>query len=56
VKPGITCTWQVSGRSEVDFHEWMKLDLEYIDSWTFWGDIQIVLRTIPAVLFGRGAH
>jgi exopolysaccharide biosynthesis polyprenyl glycosylphosphotransferase len=56
VRPGITCTWQVSGRSEIDFHDWMKLDLEYIDTWSFWGDIQIVLRTIPAVLFGKGAH
>jgi exopolysaccharide biosynthesis polyprenyl glycosylphosphotransferase len=56
VRPGITCTWQVSGRSEVDFHEWMELDLQYIDTWSFWGDVQIVLRTIPAVLFGKGAH
>jgi exopolysaccharide biosynthesis polyprenyl glycosylphosphotransferase len=56
VRPGITCTWQVSGRNQIDFHAWMKLDLEYIDTWSFWGDIQIVLRTIPAILFGRGAH
>ena len=56
VRPGITCTWQVSGRNEIDFHEWMQLDLQYIDTWSFWGDVQIVLRTIPAVLRGRGAH
>jgi exopolysaccharide biosynthesis polyprenyl glycosylphosphotransferase len=56
VRPGITCTWQVSGRNEIDFHSWMKLDLEYIDTWTFWRDIGIVLRTIPAILVGRGAH
>jgi exopolysaccharide biosynthesis polyprenyl glycosylphosphotransferase len=56
VRPGITCTWQVSGRNQIDFHAWMKLDLEYIDTWSFWGDIKIVLLTIPAILLGRGAH
>jgi exopolysaccharide biosynthesis polyprenyl glycosylphosphotransferase len=56
VRPGITCTWQVSGRNEIDFQAWMKLDLEYIDTWSFWGDMEIVLRTIPAILSGRGAH
>jgi exopolysaccharide biosynthesis polyprenyl glycosylphosphotransferase len=56
VKPGITCTWQVSGRNEIDFEQWMRLDLAYIDGWTFWGDITICLKTVPAVLFARGAR
>lgn len=56
VRPGLTCTWQVSGRSEVDFDRWMELDLHYIDHWSLWHDLSIVLRTIPAVLFGRGAR
>ncbi len=56
VKPGITCTWQVSGRSHLDFAQWMELDLHYIDTWSLWGDLTIFLRTIPAVLWGRGAH
>ncbi len=56
VKPGITCTWQVSGRSDVDFARWMELDLAYIDGWTLWGDIEICLKTIPAVLSARGAR
>jgi exopolysaccharide biosynthesis polyprenyl glycosylphosphotransferase len=56
VKPGITCTWQVSGRNEIDFEQWMRLDLAYIDGWSFWGDISICLKTVPAVLFARGAR
>jgi len=53
----MTCLWQISGRNEVkDFSDWVRLDLEYIDQWSFWLDIQILLRTIPAVLFGRGAR
>ena len=56
VKPGITCTWQVSGRSNIDFDQWMELDLEYIDNWSLWRDVQICLQTIPAVLTSRGAH
>lgn len=55
VKPGITCTWQVSGRSEIGFDEWMKLDLDYIDNWSPWLDLKILARTIPAVLSRRGA-
>jgi lipopolysaccharide/colanic/teichoic acid biosynthesis glycosyltransferase len=56
VKPGITCLWQISGRNEVqDFQTWVKLDLEYIDNWSIWLDLQILFRTIPAVLRGRGA-
>jgi lipopolysaccharide/colanic/teichoic acid biosynthesis glycosyltransferase len=56
MKPGITCTWQVSGRSDLEFDRWMELDLAYIDTWSLWGDLQIVARTIPAVLLRRGAR
>jgi len=55
MKPGITCLWQVSGRNRIDFEEWMRLDLKYIDTWSLWLDFKILLRTIPAVLSGRGA-
>lgn len=56
VKPGITCLWQVSGRNEIDFHEWMKLDLHYIDHWSLLLDLKILLRTFPVVLLGKGAR
>jgi exopolysaccharide biosynthesis polyprenyl glycosylphosphotransferase len=56
VRPGITCTWQVSGRSGIAFDRWMKLDLAYIDNWSLWHDVKILARTIPAVLTGRGAQ
>lgn len=56
VKPGITCLWQVSGRSEIDFDQWMDLDLRYIDNWSLFLDLKILLKTFPVVLFGRGAH
>jgi exopolysaccharide biosynthesis polyprenyl glycosylphosphotransferase len=56
VRPGITCTWQISGRNEIDFPTWMKLDLDYIDRWSLVLDLQIFFKTIPAVLFGRGAR
>lgn len=55
MKPGLTCLWQVSGRNELTFEEWMRLDLEYIDNWSLWLDLKIALLTIPAVLRGRGA-
>lgn len=55
VKPGLTCLWQVSGRSNLSFDEWMQLDLEYIDRWSLVLDCRILLRTIPAILFARGA-
>ena len=55
VRPGLTCLWQVNGRSTiVDFKDWVRLDLEYIDQWSFLLDIKIILRTIPAVLKGTG--
>ena len=55
VKPGITCLWQVSGRNEISFQKWMDMDLEYIDNWSVWLDMRIMLKTIPAVFTGRGA-
>lgn len=55
-KPGITCTWQVSGRSEISFENQVKLDVEYIESRSFWLDIKLLLKTIPAVLLGKGAY
>jgi lipopolysaccharide/colanic/teichoic acid biosynthesis glycosyltransferase len=56
MKPGLTGLWQVSGRSELGFDEWMRLDLEYIDRWSLSLDLLLLLRTLPAVLLGRGAH
>jgi lipopolysaccharide/colanic/teichoic acid biosynthesis glycosyltransferase len=56
VRPGITCTWQVSGRNDIDFDRWMELDLEYIDQWSLWQDLRICLKTVPAVLAARGAQ
>lgn len=55
MKPGLTCLWQVSGRSQLDFQRWMELDLQYIDTWSPWLDVKILARTVPAVLSGRGA-
>jgi exopolysaccharide biosynthesis polyprenyl glycosylphosphotransferase len=55
VKPGITCTWQISGRNDINFEEWIQLDLHYIDHWSLSLDWKILIRTIPAVLSGRGA-
>jgi lipopolysaccharide/colanic/teichoic acid biosynthesis glycosyltransferase len=56
MKPGLTCLWQISGRSDVSFEKWMKLDLEYIDNWSLWRDAQILAKTVPAVLKGTGAR
>ena len=55
MKPGITCLWQISGRNEVNFEDWMKLDLTYIDNWSLLLDLKILLKTVPVVLLGRGA-
>lgn len=55
VKPGLTCLWQVSGRSNLSFEQWMQLDLDYIDHWSLGLDMSILLRTIPAIVLARGA-
>jgi exopolysaccharide biosynthesis polyprenyl glycosylphosphotransferase len=55
VRPGITCLWQVNGRSSLPFHKWMELDLQYVRNWSLWLDMQILAKTIPAVLRGSGA-
>jgi exopolysaccharide biosynthesis polyprenyl glycosylphosphotransferase len=55
VKPGITCIWQISGRSNLPFHKWLELDLQYIDNWSLSLDLMILLKTIPVVLFREGA-
>ena len=57
MKPGLTCLWQIGGRNTVrDFNEWVKLDVEYIDNWSLALDLSILLRTVPVVLFGKGAQ
>ena len=56
MKPGLTCLWQVEGRSELDFDRWMALDLKFIDTWSPLLDLKILLKTVPAVLSGRGAR
>ena len=56
MKPGITCLWQVNGRNNIAFEDWMKLDLEYLDNWSLWLDTKILLKTVPVVLFGIGAY
>jgi lipopolysaccharide/colanic/teichoic acid biosynthesis glycosyltransferase len=55
VRPGLTCLWQISGRNNIGFSEWIRLDLLYIDAWSLMLDAQILVRTIPAVLRGAGA-
>ena len=56
VKPGITCLWQVSGRNDVDFEEWMRLDRQYVENRSLTLDFSILLRTLPAVIHRRGAY
>ena len=56
VKPGLTCTWQVSGRSDIDFETQVKMDIEYINNWNILRDFNLLFRTIPAVLSGKGAY
>ena len=56
VEPGITCIWQVSGRSEIPFDKQVELDIAYIDSQSVWGDVKLLLKTLPTVLKGRGAY
>ena len=56
MKPGLTCLWQVSGRNELGFEEWMTMDLQYVDNWSLGLDLALLLRTLPAMLSGRGAR
>ncbi|XXU33766.1 exopolysaccharide biosynthesis polyprenyl glycosylphosphotransferase [Sorangium sp. So ce1000] len=55
VRPGLTCVWQVSGRNNISFEEWMYLDMRYIDHWSIAEDIKLILKTVPVVIAGRGA-
>lgn len=55
VKPGLTCIWQISGRSNLTFAKWLELDLEYIERWSLWLDLEILVKTIPAVIMSKGA-
>jgi len=55
-KPGLTCLWQISGRSHIGFDEWMRLDLEYLRTRSMWTDVIILLKTVPAVMARRGAY
>ena len=55
VRPGITCLWQIHGRSSIPFEKWMELDMQYIDNWSLWLDLKIMAMTLPAVLRGSGA-
>ncbi len=56
MRPGLTCLWQIKGRNKLSFNEWMKLDLEYLDNWSLRLDFEIMMKTIPVVLFGIGAY
>jgi len=55
VRPGLTCIWQVSGRNQISFEQWMYMDMQYIDHWSFTKDLQLILKTVPVVLTGHGA-
>ena len=55
MKPGITCVWQIqTNRNDIPFDLWMNMDLDYIDRWSLWLDISLILKTLPAVFLGRG--
>ncbi|ATB37260.1 sugar transferase [Cystobacter fuscus] len=55
VCPGLTCIWQVSGRNQISFEDWMYLDMQYIDHWSLKDDINLILKTVPVVIIGGGA-
>ncbi len=55
MRPGLTCFWQVSGRNEISFEEWMQLDLKYIDNWSLWIDVKLILKTVVTVIRGTGS-
>src|SRR4029077_4983788 len=54
VRPGLSCIWQVSGRNQISFEQWMYLDMQYIDHWSLKNDLNLILKTVPVVLSGRG--
>ena len=54
VRPGLTCIWQIWGRNQVSFQRWMEMDLYYIDNWSLWMDLKLMLRTVHVVLRGTG--
>jgi len=56
MRPGLTCIWAVCGRDQIDFNSWMRMDISYIENWSLKLDWSIILRTIPHVLAGKGAH
>jgi lipopolysaccharide/colanic/teichoic acid biosynthesis glycosyltransferase len=56
VEQGCTCIWQVSGRSNVSFKEWMRMDMEYVYNWSLWLDIKLIVLTVWVMLTGRGAY
>jgi lipopolysaccharide/colanic/teichoic acid biosynthesis glycosyltransferase len=56
IKPGLTCLWQINGRSNIGFNEWVRMDLDYIDKWSIGLDLLILAKTIPAVFKGPGAY
>lgn len=57
VKPGMTCLWQIRGRNEItSFDDWVQLDLQYIDEWSLWLDLKILVATLPVAIFGRGGR
>ncbi len=56
IKPGLTCYWQIGGRSDIDFQGQVKLDVQYIQSQSLWLDLWIMLKTVPAILLGKGAY
>ncbi len=56
MRPGLTCLWAISGRDTLDFDTWMRLDMQYIDNWSLWLDLKIILKTIPHVVTGKGAN
>lgn len=55
IKPGLTCLWQISGRNNISFKQWMQMDREYIENWSIWLDLEILAKTVPVVILGRGA-
>ncbi len=55
MRPGLTCIWQVKGRNAIGFEDWVRLDVEYIDTWSLLNDFKLLLKTIPAVIRGNGA-